>query len=68
MKRLLIGWVNLHIDRYVITSNNILATNGCDLNLYIYDLERLGADVYLNKAGVNRFVELSEAGNKTDRT
>jgi hypothetical protein len=68
VKGLLIGWGNLHIDRDVITSNNILVINGCGLNLHVYDLERLGADVYMNKTGVNRLVELSEARNKTDKT
>ena len=68
MKRLLIGEDNSHIDRDVIASNNILATNGRDLNLHVYDLERLGADVYLNQAGVSRLVELPETRNKTDRT
>lgn len=67
MKRLLIGLGDVHIDRNIITSNNILATNGSDLNLHVYDLERLCADVYLNKAGVNCLIELAEARNKTDR-
>jgi hypothetical protein len=61
------GEVNSHINRDVITSNNILATNGCNLNLDIHNFERLRADIYLNKAGISCLVELSETCNKTNR-
>jgi len=61
------GKGNLHIYRDIITSNNVLATNCRDLNLDVYNLERLRADVYLNKAWVDGLVEMSKARNKTNR-
>ena len=61
------GKGDLHINRDIITSDNVLATDGRNLNLDVYDFERLRADVYLNKAWVGGFVELSEARNKTNR-
>jgi len=61
------GGVNLHIDGDVITGDNVLAANSCDLNLDVYNLERLRADVYFDKSRVDRLVELSEARNKTNR-
>ena len=66
MKDILVGEGNVHIDRDVITSNNVLTTNCSDLNLDVYGLERLCADVYFNQAGVDRPVELSEARDKTN--
>ena len=63
----LMGKGNPHVDRDVITSNNVLATDGRDLNLDVYYFERLRTNVYFHKAWVGRFVELSEARNKTNR-
>ena len=60
------GGSNSHIDRDIITSNNVLATNGCDLDLDVYNLERLGADVHLNKTRIDGPVELSETRNETN--
>jgi hypothetical protein len=38
------------------------------LDFHIDDAQRLGADVDLDKPGVDRLVELPEAGNEADRT
>jgi hypothetical protein len=59
-------YVHLNID--IVPCDNSLSTDGTDLDLDIHNTKPFGADVNLNETGVYRFVELSEASHKTDRT
>ena len=47
--------------RLHINLHHHLPSNRADLNLNVDNTERFGADIDLNQAGINRFVELSEA-------
>ena len=52
----------------MMTIHDSLPPNGTDLNFDVDDTERLCANVDLNQPRVHGFVELSEAGDQTDRT
>ena len=57
-----------HLNVYVVPCDNLLSANWADLDLDIDHPQRLGADIDLHKARINRLVELSEPRNKSDGT
>jgi hypothetical protein len=57
---------DVHLDVDIVASDDALPTDGDDLDFDVYDAERLGADVDLGQAGVDRLVELAEARDKSD--
>ena len=63
-----LGGGDAHFNVNVVTGNDRLAANGADLNLDVDDAEGLGADVDLDKTGVDGPVELAEARHETDGT
>ena len=52
----------------IVPSDDCLATNGTNLDFDVDPTQRLGADVDLDETGVDRLVELSEAGYEADGT
>ena len=60
--------VHVHFDVNIVPCDDGLSANGTDLDLDIHNAKTFGADVNLDKTGVDGFVELSEASHKTDRT
>ena len=57
-----------HFDIDIITGNDLLPSNGTNLDLDIDNAEGLGADVNLNETGVDGLVELAESRDKANRT
>lgn len=55
------GKGNVHFDVDIVASNDDLPANGDYLDFDVDNTERLGADVDLDQARVDRLVELAEA-------
>ena len=58
----------VNFDVNIVPGDDLLSTNGTDLDFNVNDPKTFGTDVDLDQTGVYTLVELTEARNQADRT